>query len=78
MFDFERLILVHSIHVNDRAGLKEGVKLHGHAKSTEHHVSVTVLRAKRLVAHFQTGRAVDGAINPGHLAKCEIDCPTVT
>lgn len=69
MFQFEGLVIfMHSVHVHDRAGLEEGVELHGHAQSTVHHVTVTVLGPKRPVAHLQTWRAVDGAIYSGHLA----------
>ena len=67
MFELERLVLVHSIDVNRRADLEGGVELDGHAQSAEHHVSVTVLRPEGLVGHLQTGRAVDGPVNPGHL-----------
>lgn len=69
MFEFEGLVLVvHSVHVHDRAGLEEGVELHGHAQTTVYHVTITVLGPKSPVTHLQTGRAVDGAIYSGHLA----------
>lgn len=67
MFNFEGIVFMHSIHVYYRTGLKEGVKLHRHAQTTEHHVSITVLGTKCLVGDFQTWRAVNGAINPGNL-----------
>lgn len=63
---------MNSIHVHNRIGLEEGVELHGHAEATEHHVGVTVLGAERLVRDFKTRRAVDGAVNPGHLQREQI------
>lgn len=67
MFDFQGVLLVDSVHVNNRTGFEDGVKLYGHAKTAKHHVSVAVLGAKRLVGDFKTWRVVDGAVNPGHL-----------
>lgn len=69
MFHFQGVFLVHSVHVHNRTGLEEGVELYGHAETTKHHVSVAVLGAKRLVCHFKTRGAVDGAVNPGHLKR---------
>ena len=71
MLHFERIFLVHAVHVDNRTGLEEGVELYRHAEATEHHVSVTVLGAKRLVGHFKTRGAVDGAVNPGYLKRVE-------
>lgn len=58
---------MHTIHVYNRTGLKDGVELYWHAETTKHHVSITVLSAKRFVGDFKAWRAVNGAINPGYL-----------
>lgn len=71
MLELERLLLMHSIDVHARADLEGGVELHRHAQSAEHHVSVAVLGPEGLVSDFQTWRAVDGAVNPGHLGGLE-------
>lgn len=67
VFDFEGVLVVHSVHVRHRGGFEDGVELDGHAEATEHRVGVAVLGAERLVGDFETRRAVDGAVDPGHL-----------
>lgn len=67
MFDFESVLVVHSVHVHHRRGFEDRVELDGHAEATEHGVGVAVLSAERLVGDFETRWAVDGAVDPGHL-----------
>lgn len=67
VFDFEGVLVVHSVHVHHRGGFEDGVELDGHAEATEHRVGIAVLGAERLVGDFETRRAVDGAVDPGHL-----------
>lgn len=67
MFDFEGVLVMHSVHVHRWGGFEDRVELDGHAEATEHRVAVAVLSAERLVGDFETRRAVDGAIDPGHL-----------
>lgn len=67
MFDLERLFLVQAVHMDVSAALEAGVELHRHAQSAEHHVSVAVLSPERLMADFQAGRAVNGAVDSGDL-----------
>ncbi|TNN87238.1 hypothetical protein EYF80_002440 [Liparis tanakae] len=43
------VILVDSVHVDDRTGFEDGVELDRHAETTKHHVSVAVLGSERLV-----------------------------
>lgn len=69
MFDFESIVLMHSVHVYYRAGLEEGVELYRHAEATKHHVGIAVLGAKRLMGDFKTRGAVNGAVNPCYLRK---------
>lgn len=81
MFDFEGVLVVHSVHVRRRSGFEDRVELDGHAEATEHSVAVAVLSAERLVGDFETRRAVDGAVDPGHLqgdVVQEVDVPSVT
>lgn len=67
MFDFKCVFLVDSVHVYNRIDFEEGVELYRHAEATEHHISVAVLGAKRLVGDFKTRGAVDSTVNPGYL-----------
>lgn len=71
-----------SIDVSRWADLEGGVELNWHAQSAEYHISIAVLCPKGLVSHFQTRRAVDGAINSGHLRGlkhivCSVSCESV-
>lgn len=81
MFDFQGVLVVHSVHVHRRSGFEHRVELDGHAEATEDRVAVAVLSAERLVGDFETRRAVDGAVDPGHLqgdTVKEVDVPSVT
>lgn len=67
VFYFKGVFLVDSVHVYNRTGFEDGVKLYRHAETTKHHVSVAVLGAECLVGDFKTRGAFDCAVDPGHL-----------
>lgn len=58
---------MYAVYVNYGVLLEERVELYRHAETTEYHVSITVLGAKRLVGDLQTWGAVNGAVNSGYL-----------
>lgn len=67
MSELERLVLTQAVDVRARAAPEAGVRLHRHAESAEHHVSVTVLCPERLMGDFETRRTVHRPVDPGDL-----------
>ncbi len=67
MFDLERLVLTQAVDGRVSAAPEAGVKLHRHAESAEHHVSVAVLSPERLMSDLETRRTVHRPVDPSDL-----------